>query len=181
MPATCRLDQLTHGLYLGFSGLRSLDNQQLYALWHDENINTTMFLDATDAGKASAELTSLFAGGSMYIAAAKEVQFAVLHPSEATPLSQSRAWHFLQASGPGTLYGPFMESLDLMVRALATNMAPSTPGLLARLLVAVLCACRMPSSATTDCCQQSRGVRAEHRYFDLKLQSSVMQTKPLFH
>lgn len=115
----CRLDLLNQGLYLGFSGLRSLDNQELYQLWHDDNLDAIMFLNATDPTKTTVQRTSLFSLAAMYVSAAKEVQFAALKPDvalEPGPLARSRSWLFLQANGPGTLYQPYLQSLDLMVR-----------------------------------------------------------------
>lgn len=109
---------LHQGLYLGFSGLRSLDSKELYALWHDDNLNATTYLDAQDPTKSALQRVSLFSLGGMYVSAAKEVQFAALNPGAAMepgPLASSRSWLFIQANGPGTLYKPYLHSLDLMV------------------------------------------------------------------
>lgn len=114
----CRLNQLHEGLYLGFSGLRTLEDPQLYKLWHDANINATMYLDADHPSASSLQVTSLFALGGMVVSAAKEVQFAVLNPGTSPntgPLATLRSYHFLQANGPGTLYEPYIKTLDLMV------------------------------------------------------------------
>lgn len=111
-----RFDTLHQGLYLGFSGLRSIDSPQLYSLWHDDSLNATMFLDATDASAATLQPASLFSLGAMYSAAAQEVHFAALDPSSSGPLAANRNWRFLQVNGPGTLYKPLVTSLDIMVR-----------------------------------------------------------------
>lgn len=115
-----RLNQLHEGLYLGFSGLRTLEDSKLYHLWHDSDISATTYLDAANPTVSSVQTTSLFALGGMVVSAAKELQFAVLNPdtSENTgPLATLRSYHFLQANGPGTLYEPYVKTLDLMVGA----------------------------------------------------------------
>jgi hypothetical protein len=113
------LNQLHEGLYLGFSSLRTLEDPRLYNLWHSNNLNATMYLNAADPSQSSIQTTSLFALGGMVVSAAKEVQFAVLNPgtSESTGLLATlRSYNFLQANGPGTLYEPYIQTLDLMVR-----------------------------------------------------------------
>lgn len=109
---------LHQGLYLGFSGLRSMDSSDLYSLWHSSSLNATVYLDASDPTRASIQQVSLFELGSVMVSAAKEVQFAALNPGVAAagPLVESRAYKFLHANGPGTLYSPYLKSLDLMVR-----------------------------------------------------------------
>lgn len=118
-PSAHRFDVLHQGLYLGFSGLRSMDTSELYNLWHSSSLNATVYLDASDPTKASLQQVSLFELGGMLASAAKEVQFAALNPgvSASGPLAASRAYKFLHANGPGTMYSPYLKSLDLMVRA----------------------------------------------------------------
>jgi hypothetical protein len=113
------MNQLHEGLYLGFSSLRTLEDPRLYNLWHSNSLNATSYLDAADSARSSIQTTSLFALGGMVVSAAKEVQFAALNPntSESTgPLATLRPYNFLQANGPGTLYEPYIQTLDLMVR-----------------------------------------------------------------
>jgi hypothetical protein len=96
-----------------------MDTSELYNLWHSSTLNATVYLDASDPTVASVQKVSLFELGSMLVSAAKEVQFAALNPgvSASGPLGSSKAYKFLHANGPGTLYSPYLKSLDLMVRA----------------------------------------------------------------
>lgn len=112
----CSLDVLHANLYLGFG--RNMEDPGLYHLWHDDNLNATAFLDAANPAAGTVQRTSLFSLGGMVVAAAKEVQFAALNPTAAQqpgPVANMRAFRFLQANGPGTMYTPYMKSLDAMV------------------------------------------------------------------
>lgn len=115
----CRYDNLHQGLYLGFSGLRTLDTSELYNLWHNEGLVAANFLDGTDPTSPSTEQVSLFNLGAVFATAARDVHYAALHPdsqqAQGGPLSQNRQWLYLQANGPGVLYQAYLKSLDYMV------------------------------------------------------------------
>jgi hypothetical protein len=110
------MDTLHANLYLGFG--RNMEDVDLYHLWHDENLNATAFLDASNPAATTLQRTSLFALGATLVAATKEVQFAALNPGSAHepgPLANMRAYRFLQANGPGTMYSPYLKTVDGMV------------------------------------------------------------------
>jgi hypothetical protein len=81
-----------------------------------------MFLSTTDRAATTAQRTSLFNLAAMYRAAAQEVIFAAVNPAatkEPGPLAGNRNFLFVQANGPGHLYRPLWQTLNLMVRASA--------------------------------------------------------------
>lgn len=121
MPAhvACRFEQLHQGLYLGFGSLRSMSSPRLYELWHTPELDATVFYNSSDYTQGTNETMSLFNLGDLFTSAARDVQYAALHPdsnqAQGGPLSHNRQWMFLQANGPEVLHHAYLTSLNYMV------------------------------------------------------------------
>lgn len=102
------------GLYLGFDGLRHIDDAKINDLWNTPDLEVLAFQDSVPPTSIVTKDT-LFNLGTKFIAAGREVAFA----AKETPLpvfTNNIHWSFLHANGPETMYNNYRQSLNFMVR-----------------------------------------------------------------
>jgi hypothetical protein len=113
-PGPVRFEVLHQGLYLGFKGLRAIDDPAVKAIWHDATINVTSFAGQDAGGGTLVNVNSLFNLGALFVAAGREVAFIGAN-GRSDDLATLPSARFLHANGPTVMHEAYLHSLNLMV------------------------------------------------------------------
>ncbi|GAX73193.1 hypothetical protein CEUSTIGMA_g646.t1 [Chlamydomonas eustigma] len=138
-----------HGVYLGFSKLRRLNNvgSPLQTIWESDVIVTETWVDTYQSHEENIT-TTLWELGNDFIAAGREIMAnaRLMTDNGTVPLHNDRNWYFIIHNGPTALYNTYLSMIDALEQRSFVQSKLSKNVLLALLIVE---ACVLVMSALT--------------------------------
>jgi hypothetical protein len=102
-------EELHEGLFLGFPGRKMKRHAELKAIWEENLVSVTEYLDTSPPTMTTVQM-SLWDLGAMYIAAARQVSFLAQVGNASTPsLDSNRFWLFVRENGPNALTAGYLK------------------------------------------------------------------------